>query len=555
MIFDLYGQKIELTRSEQLYSYIFSSISACIKENEKKYKEVFEKEIKKLGAFADIKYESLINNPKTDVAILHQIEINRHIDDDLDELQNLETDFTNKLDDTIENLINKLDEFDKTDKNKQILMFTVGREFYEVTKQYSYPEELENLSGEEQIRKKLQWRMKYWKSKKLRENNYIQLQNNLYILLISFMNEVNAQYHFWGEDVFAINDFFDVYEFFNRDLEKAVEESDAKQIMGYLKKFPFLPDIYYRILVCLGDEKKELEKFANYLGIELRGIKRELLTKFCNKLGKKEFSNEENVKRTYKQIIQKKVFMGYEEKLELEQKLQDCMEKFDIQHRTVNGILYATSEEAEKIRKKSFEGVEYESEEMAALAKEEMEKIRTCVGTLRGVERYKNYLQLKKEVWNTKIALQELIELNTAIRTEYIELAANMKNEKLKRTNYIIWNFIFMVSIVIFFLMAYSLDLIFIIIGILILVIIYKQRKTKKENLRLCRESKNIIQEWNQIIDFNELGICNKANKKNSENKSTTSMLKSERIRHCIFCGKKISPTAKFCNYCGKKII
>jgi len=533
MKFIIDEKEIELENNDIIYARVYKKISAIMLKAEEKYKVAFEKEIKKLGMLGGIECGVLINNPDVDVAILHQIEIDRNLGNELEELEGLEYELEENIDDLIENLKNYITFYDD-----EIRAFTCGYEFYKISQYYSIPSEIEDMWGEEQVRERLKWRYKFWKNANMRQERYLEMHNTLEIILFSFMKELDKSAHLGCSTKYNQDTLRKCYTMY-KEFEKC-EKVNKDKLIENIQRFPFIKEPYIQFLRLWGDKNNDLEQYAKSVEIPIVEIKHCLLNEFCDLFKNVNLKDEDEVKDTYEKICEKKKFLGINVQFILEKMLKDSIEQFDIQHRTINGIVYESEEEAKEVQERSFEGVEYKNIQMAKEAKKEVDRIRFVLSNLKGKERYDKYVFLSQQIWHSESAKRELEKIKNIINEEYIEVKSSAKSKIKRRKKFIICTFFLVICIVILGFLISSRNILLIFLGVGLFLAIFWAWKSKKEELKKSQQAERILNDWS-ISEATVKMIGTYFGKQNSKKK------------FCRFCGSEIKREAKFCVFCGKK--
>lgn len=357
-----------------------------------------------------------------------------------------------------------------------------------------------------------------------------QLENDCISKIISILKEMKEKYKIPFPDKYLK---IDRYQRFVLSNEVLIKNSNhcGKDPVDSLLSFPFLNKAYIPVLQTIGDSNKELESLANILKVNLDEAKRYVYNKFLNEFNKVDMNNETEITLTYQKILDYKKFLGYGGIGKREQELKQKIDEFDINYRTVNGILYETRQEADEIRSRSFEGKEYESMEQAELVRQEVEKIRSSCEKNSILEKNRIFKELSLEKWETKEAIDELNKIKNAIDAEYKEIKekANMIEEtkdKLKKRGII-------TGIVVAIMYVYETFLgnLSLIVGIIVVGSTYK-------SLKNCEKSKELLCQFDRANSQNNNCKINKE--------------KVEKV--CAICGAEITDEMKFCVKCGAKL-
>lgn len=507
MEFKVKSRKLKLENTDVIYAKVYKEITNIFSNAEKKYKIAFEKEIKKLGVLKGITCASLINNPNVDVAILHQIEIDRNLGKDLEELDGLEYELQEQIDKLIEKCKKYVNFYDD-----EIEVFTWGAEFGQISQYYSMPKEIEDMWGEEAIRKRLKWRYDFWANKEMRKKRYLNMHDTIEKVTFDFMEELDRCTHLGYRNRYNRDSFTKCLAIVDK-LDKKGEAS-IDELIENIKRFPFVKSPYVQFIRFQGDEDKELDKYAEFIGIPLAEMKISLLKEFCNTFANVNFENEESVKDVYEKICTQKKYVGVDKELELENKLRKSLECFGVQRRTVNGILYDTEEKAQEVQKRSFEGIEYVTIEEAREAGNEVNRIRQIVGDANGKERYEKLLFLNQYIWRTLSAKKELVNLEKVVDKEYMEIEENAKNKSRKLGKVIFTAIIFWFSCFILGGFLYTSNIWYIMAGMGLAVYSFSIWLSKLRNLKKCTEAEKILKDWVMDIEKDIYKISIKQNVK-----------------------------------------
>lgn len=314
--------------------------------------------------------------------------------------------------------------------------------------------------------------------------------------------------------------------------------STKDEVVENLLRFPFLNKQYNLVLRLIGDTDQELEKFADTLKIDLQPIKEAEITRFVTARKNVDMEDEGQVQKVYKEICQYRKFLGYSRVSELENKLNERLKEFDIIHRTVNGKLYDTLEQAEEVRSRSFEGKEYTSREYAETVKREIKEIRSAFLDKSTLEKYRIHKKLKIQTWQTEEASEELNKIENGIKAEYSELKEKAdsipeQEKKLKQRGLIAGVFVLGSFI-------YDAD-----IGIVVLIIAANVIYLAYKKLKVYQKAQRDYLVINQEVFQNERDY--------TENQELAHNKPSGEALFCGKCGNPMDSEMKFCPICGER--
>lgn len=167
------------------------------------------------------------------------------------------------------------------------------------------------------------------------------------------------------------------------NIEKAgISERNIGDYIENLTTFPCYPYSYFELIKRFGDQKKEIEKVMQYLGMKeiVASYKIVLLGETIpeNMRGKAWTDlSEEQLFQMDKIIREAGNYYGVDDsENSYLGDIKKRLEEIDKAERTVNGILYENRDQARDVRNRSFDGKEYKSVQHANLVKEEVLEIR-----------------------------------------------------------------------------------------------------------------------------------------------------------------------------------
>lgn len=316
--------------------------------------------------------------------------------------------------------------------------------------------------------------------------------------------------------------------------------NDKNEIMENFLRFPFISLQYNLVLRSIGDTELELQKIAAIFRVDILELKRKENERYVSIKKGIDMSDETTVKETYNEVFQYRKFLGYHCTSEYEDELKIKLDEFDTIHRTVNGKLYDTLEQADEIRARSFDGKEYRTKAQAELVKSEIESIRSVYEDKDLLDKYKIYECLNEQTWKTEEAKEELDRLKQRMEIEYRELKENAdsipsKKKKLK------WKCIIS-GIILLTLVVFDCNLIFFIVILLLMILILNENR--KDLNRAKKAQKDYWEITQRYIQDQKVCV-------NGEN------IFSKNPYHkniCPKCRCMITDDMKFCPYCGNKL-
>ncbi|MDU1454499.1 MAG: lysozyme inhibitor LprI family protein [Paeniclostridium sordellii] len=170
---------------------------------------------------------------------------------------------------------------------------------------------------------------------------------------------------------------------------------DSKEKIEIIKTLidlnPYMLQIYTYAVDSFGDENREIFKIANYFGYNIDNYKYHIIK---NKITTLATNTEEETIKAKNIALQEMKRLGIDSDINEIKELDEKLNQFDIEARTVNGILFKNREEA-------------------TLAKEEKVKIESILN--------KANMDIEEEVVNSKNKIIEL-RLNTIIVNSYMEV-------------------------------------------------------------------------------------------------------------------------------------
>lgn len=279
----------------------------------------------------------------------------------------------------------------------------------------------------------IKWRLKY-KDREAREKLYADLERKCLTSILNLIRLISLECKLEIKPLYySVENYFSFYS----DLDKFIRNSNTysdKQILENMLKFPFESKQYRMVLQKVGDQNLNLSKYCQFWGIDLNSIKEtemQTIVKKCNKMIN--WKSEESVKDVYNFLVESKGFLGYRNELKIEKELRDILIKFEVEHRTVNGVVYDSLQRAEEVRERSFEGKEYANREEANIVREEVTRIRDSIKNLDFISCYRKYQNLIKQEWSTGEAFQELERINKEIEEEYKRIREESDKESDRR--------------------------------------------------------------------------------------------------------------------------
>lgn len=123
-----------------------------------------------------------------------------------------------------------------------------------------------------------------------------------------------------------------------------------KLVIQAIKAFPYDKYLYKYVLWEFGDRNNEITSLADFLGLDITDFKSELFKEYLDSLMPLNMDDEQAIQTRLERITSKKQFFGYYDVTITEENLEKRLAEIDIIKRTVNGRLYDTREEAEKVR-------------------------------------------------------------------------------------------------------------------------------------------------------------------------------------------------------------
>ena len=123
-----------------------------------------------------------------------------------------------------------------------------------------------------------------------------------------------------------------------------------KLVIQALKAFPYDKYLYKHILWEFGDRDSEITSLADFFDLDIAEFKPELFKEYLDSLMPLNMDDEQAIQTRLERITSKKQFFGYYDVTITEENLEKRLIEIDIMKRTVNGRLYDTREEAEKVR-------------------------------------------------------------------------------------------------------------------------------------------------------------------------------------------------------------
>ncbi|CAK7066625.1 MAG: hypothetical protein DELT_01665 [Desulfovibrio sp.] len=131
-----------------------------------------------------------------------------------------------------------------------------------------------------------------------------------------------------------------------------IDPTEATHIFHQIiLKNPYSIKLYETFLGFLGNSSGELDQVANFFGVPLDPIKNKMLSQCYDSLEAKAHASEQNAQQAKAEYgeLQKKIGSTPESE-EQTKKIDDLLEKYDIEARTVDEMLFSTREDAEKAR-------------------------------------------------------------------------------------------------------------------------------------------------------------------------------------------------------------
>ncbi len=207
-----------------------------------------------------------------------------------------------------------------------------------------------------------------------------------------------------------------------------LNEHTVVDYVSNIKLFPHNVASYFNILCQFGDRDHEIESLMEfiYMGEIARALKYSIVnTKYPAFKNEKEYKNysESQLIEMATAINGFEQYMGINYPIELPHlsNIKKRLDEIDIEERTANGKLYETREEAQDVRLRSFDGIEYESVELANMVREEVTTIRETYaaagfGMMKKYEAVQNLLGME---FITETAKEELERLRVDIEAKY----------------------------------------------------------------------------------------------------------------------------------------
>ncbi|MCI5903410.1 MAG: hypothetical protein MRZ74_12915 [Blautia sp.] len=322
------------------------------------------------------------------------------------------------------------------------------------------------------------------------------------------------------------------------NIEKAgISERNIGDYIENLTTFPCYPYSYFELIKRFGDQKKEIEKVMQYLGMKeiVASYKIVLLGETIpeNMRGKAWTDlSEEQLFQMDKIIREAGNYYGVDDsENSYLGDIKKRLEEIDKAERTVNGILYENRDQARDVRNRSFDGKEYKSVQHANLVKEEVLEIRKYLEGTTALEKYQAKEKFDKYNWRTQEAIAELKKLSDQIEYECQEMRKKSKGiPKVKR--------VLKRNILIGLLASSAALAINIIFGIILLVIAGIIVLNTYLELKECKQAES---------DYQQI-------KKEYEKKARLLHNGSFDSIRCSICGEKIPNDVLYCPFCGEEV-
>ena len=193
------------------------------------------------------------------------------------------------------------------------------------------------------------------------------------------------------------NDIKEAKVIFNNIQSKNIDEKLKKElIIKILNLNPYYDEIYMFIIETYGDRGLEIEKIANYFGINVKGYKEELIDELFEELS---LNTEKEALEARETIIKKLNEFGLSKNNKYIKDIDIKIADFDEQARTVNGIVFNNRQEAN----------------LALKEKEIVEKIFETVNINNENEVQDAYNKIKGMIFKTEIPNPYILELEKRI--------------------------------------------------------------------------------------------------------------------------------------------
>lgn len=145
---------------------------------------------------------------------------------------------------------------------------------------------------------------------------------------------------------------------------------------------PYEENIYIYIIREFGDSNKEIEKIADFFGVDILEEKNEIISDLYNKL---DLSSEQSTFKAKEQLINLCDFLGVNLNNDFIDKIEFLIQEYDLKARTVNNIVFDSRSEAMEARneKEKIENIisnmDLENEESLKDARREIINFKTCI--------------------------------------------------------------------------------------------------------------------------------------------------------------------------------
>lgn len=128
-----------------------------------------------------------------------------------------------------------------------------------------------------------------------------------------------------------------------------VQEGDIDKVLHQvILQYPYIPDVYHHILDLYGDESKEVERLANYVGVNIHNYKEELAQEFLDELP---IDDEDAALEAKEKLVEHCSYLGLDVlSCKAMKEIEEELEEYEIESRTVEGVVCETRESAEFAR-------------------------------------------------------------------------------------------------------------------------------------------------------------------------------------------------------------
>ncbi len=190
------------------------------------------------------------------------------------------------------------------------------------------------------------------------------------------------------------------------DIENSKKIDELIEIINI---YPYSESVYQYMVQEFGDNKKEIEKIANYFGCNISDYKENILNEKFKTLN---LESEEATKRAKEIIIDEINRLGLNENQECISKINQKLKEYDEIARRVNGVLFDTREEADIANKES----KIIEEILSKTKMNDRISIKETIETLKNIDFKTNIL----ESYMSDLQLK-LKDLELDLRTIYIK--------------------------------------------------------------------------------------------------------------------------------------